>query len=72
MTNFRKQPGRLRSPPDHTICSEWRTANRKKIEERQAASKIELDKVLVQAEVDRKSFYDQRTKQIDATKKSNR
>lgn len=52
--------------------SEWRAANRKKIEERQAASKVELDKVLAQAEVDRKNFYDQRTKQIDATKKSNR
>ena len=63
-------PDRCRRCLNH--CSEWRAANRKKIEERQAKSKAELEKVLAQAEVDRKAFYEQRTKQIDVVKKSNR
>ena len=52
--------------------SEWRAANRKKIEERQAKSKAELQKVLAQAEADRNQYYEQRQKQLDVVKKANR
>jgi cytochrome c556 len=52
--------------------SEWRAANRKKIEERQAKSKAELDKIKAQAQTDRDAFYEQRNKTIEACKKSNR
>lgn len=57
---------------DSGPLTEWRAANRKKMEERAAASKAELDKIVAQAEADRTAFYEQRTQTIESAKKSNR
>jgi hypothetical protein len=57
---------------DSGPLAEWRAANRTKMEERAAASKAELDKILAQAEADRTAFYEQRTQTIESAKKSNR
>merc|ERR1711988_1784550 len=57
---------------DSGPLAEWRAANRKKLEEREAASKAELETILAKAKEDRDAFYNQRQQTIDATKKANR
>jgi hypothetical protein len=57
---------------DSGPLSEWRAANRVKMEERAAASKEELNKILAQAQSDRDAFYAQRKQTIEATVKANR